>query len=81
MKGVVRHMSIGDDPVGRSVEEILRLVEAFKYTDKHGVMCPVGWRRGKKAIKVERDKTTTEEFCKDDGPKGPGCHCQACRIL
>jgi alkyl hydroperoxide reductase subunit AhpC len=35
-KGIVRHISINDLPVGRSVDETLRLVQAFQYTDKHG---------------------------------------------
>ena len=35
-KGIVRHMSVNDTPVGRSVDEALRLVQGFQYTDKHG---------------------------------------------
>uniref|UniRef100_A0A6I8NNU0 Peroxiredoxin-2 n=1 Tax=Ornithorhynchus anatinus TaxID=9258 RepID=A0A6I8NNU0_ORNAN len=40
-KGIVRQITINDLPVGRSVEEILRLVQAFQYTDKHGEGKPV----------------------------------------
>jgi len=35
-KGIVRNITINDLPVGRSVEEVLRLVQAFQFTDKHG---------------------------------------------
>ena len=47
---IVRHMSIGDLPVGRNVEETLRLVQAFQYSDEHGEVCPSGWKPGKKAM-------------------------------
>lgn len=41
--GVVKHMSINDLPVGRSVEETLRLVKAFQYVETHGEVCPASW--------------------------------------
>jgi len=50
-KGVVRHITMNDPPVGRNVEEILRLVQAYQYTDKHGEVCPSGWTAGKPTIK------------------------------
>ena len=37
---------MNDLPVGRSVDETLRLVQAFKYTDSHGEVCPAGWKPG-----------------------------------
>jgi alkyl hydroperoxide reductase subunit AhpC len=49
--GTIRHLTVNDAPVGRSVDEALRLVQAFQYTDKHGEVCPSGWAPGKKAIK------------------------------
>ena len=42
-KGIIRHVQINDAPVGRSVDEVLRLVKAFQYTDKHGEVCPANW--------------------------------------
>ena len=39
-------MTINDLPVGRSVDEVLRLVQAFQYTDVHGEVCPAGWHPG-----------------------------------
>jgi len=44
-------MTINDLPVGRDVDETLRLVKAFKFTDEHGEVCPAGWRPGKATIK------------------------------
>lgn len=44
-------MTINDLPVGRSVDETLRLVQAFQFTDEHGEVCPAGWTPGKKTMK------------------------------
>ena len=49
-EGIVRHVQINDAAVGRSVEEVLRLIEAFKYTDENGVVCPANWKPGSKTI-------------------------------
>ncbi|XP_074917311.1 peroxiredoxin-2 [Chelonoidis abingdonii] len=50
-KGILRQITINDLPVGRSVEEVLRLVQAFQYTDTHGEVCPAGWQPGSDTIK------------------------------
>lgn len=52
-KGIVRHSSVNDIPVGRSVEETLRLVQAFQFTDRHGEVCPASWTPGEKTIKPD----------------------------
>ncbi|XP_046682084.1 peroxiredoxin 1-like isoform X2 [Homalodisca vitripennis] len=49
----LRQITINDLPVGRSVEETLRLVQAFQYTDKHGEVCPAGWKPGSKSMKPD----------------------------
>ncbi|XP_075052672.1 peroxiredoxin-4 isoform X2 [Mixophyes fleayi] len=49
-KGVLRQITMNDLPVGRSVDETLRLVQAFQYTDKHGEVCPAGWKPGSETI-------------------------------
>jgi len=49
-KGVVRQVTINDLPVGRSVDETLRLVQAFQFTDKHGEVCPANWKEGSATI-------------------------------
>lgn len=53
--GVVRHQVVNDLPLGRSVEEALRMLLALQHTEKHGEVCPANWSKGKDAI-----KTTTE---------------------
>ncbi|EIE87971.1 hypothetical protein G6F46_011138 [Rhizopus delemar] len=59
-KGTVRQITINDLPVGRSVDETLRLVEAFKYTDENGEVCPANWKKGDKTIKP--DVSASEEY-------------------
>lgn len=48
--GVLRHMTVNDLPVGRNVDEILRLVAAFQHTDVHGEVCPANWTPGAKTM-------------------------------
>uniref|UniRef100_A0A3Q3W1P2 thioredoxin-dependent peroxiredoxin n=1 Tax=Mola mola TaxID=94237 RepID=A0A3Q3W1P2_MOLML len=56
-KGILRQITINDLPVGRSVEETLRLVQAFQFTDKHGEVCPAGWKPGSDTIKPDVQKS------------------------
>ncbi|WRT68604.1 uncharacterized protein IL334_005582 [Kwoniella shivajii] len=49
-KGTLRAMHVHDLPVGRSVEESIRLIKAFQFTDEHGEVCPAGWEEGKETI-------------------------------
>lgn len=51
--GTLRIAQINDMPVGRSVDEALRLVEALKFTDEHGEVCPANWQKGNKTIKPD----------------------------
>lgn len=48
--GIVRQITINDLPVGRDVDETLRLVQAFQYVEKNGEVCPAGWKPGKDTI-------------------------------
>merc|ERR1712121_306921 len=50
-KGIVRQITINDLPVGRSVDETLRLIQAFQFVDEHGEVCPAGWNPGADTIK------------------------------
>uniref|UniRef100_K1Q615 Thioredoxin peroxidase n=2 Tax=Magallana gigas TaxID=29159 RepID=K1Q615_MAGGI len=50
-KGNLRQITMNDLPVGRSVDETLRLVQAFQFTDKHGEVCPAGWKPGADTIR------------------------------
>eukprot|EP00730_Choanoeca_flexa_P013440 TRINITY_DN5321_c0_g1_i1.p1 TRINITY_DN5321_c0_g1~~TRINITY_DN5321_c0_g1_i1.p1 ORF type:complete len:238 (+),score=58.10 TRINITY_DN5321_c0_g1_i1:152-865(+) len=49
-KGILRQVTMNDLPVGRSVEETLRLVQAFQHTDTHGTVCPSNWHPGDDTI-------------------------------
>jgi peroxiredoxin (alkyl hydroperoxide reductase subunit C) len=50
--GVLRQITINDLPVGRSVDEALRLIDAFQFTDKYGEVCPANWNPGDETIKA-----------------------------
>jgi len=58
--GVVRHMLINDLPLGRSVEEAIRVVDALAHFEKHGEVCPANWKPGEKTIKP--DPKGAQEF-------------------
>jgi alkyl hydroperoxide reductase subunit AhpC len=57
-EGVVRHQVINDLPLGRSVDEALRMVKALQYFEKNGEVCPADWKEGNRTIKpgVESSK-------------------------
>lgn len=51
----IRHMSVNDLPIGRSVEEVLRLVDAIQFADQHGEVCPANWSKGKPTFSANRE--------------------------
>jgi len=53
--GKVRHACINDLPLGRSVDEALRMVDALQHFEKHGEVCPANWRPGEEAMKPTAD--------------------------
>jgi alkyl hydroperoxide reductase subunit AhpC len=60
-KGILRQITINDLPVGRSVDETLRLVQAFQFVDKHGEVCPANWKPGKDTIDTKKPKEYFEK--------------------
>ena len=54
-QGIIRHYSINDLPLGRNVDEFIRILDAIQYTEKHGEVCPAGWVKGNDAIKPTSD--------------------------
>lgn len=62
-KGILRQITINDLPVGRSVDESLRLLEAFQFTEKYGEVCPANWQPGSDTIKAT-PKDSKEYFSK-----------------
>ena len=51
--GIVRSVSVNDLPVGRSVDEVLRVIQAFQHHAKHGDVCPAGWKPGAPTMKAD----------------------------
>jgi len=49
-QGVVRHQVVNDDPLGRSVDEALRAVDALQFFEENGQVCPANWRKGDEGI-------------------------------
>ena len=54
-EGIVRHSVINDLPLGRNVDEALRMLDALQFTEKHGEVCPADWRAGDEAMKPTVD--------------------------
>ncbi|MEI6563902.1 MAG: peroxiredoxin [bacterium] len=50
-KGIVRHQLVNDLPIGRNVDEALRTLDALKFTEEHGEVCPANWKEGEDAMK------------------------------
>eukprot|EP00879_Flechtneria_rotunda_P001227 GHRR01001374.1.p1 GENE.GHRR01001374.1~~GHRR01001374.1.p1 ORF type:complete len:199 (+),score=56.77 GHRR01001374.1:81-677(+) len=61
--GTLRQKTVNDLPVGRSVDETLRLVKAFQFTDEHGEVCPANWQPGSNTMKPD-PKASLEYFTK-----------------
>ena len=49
-EGILRQITINDLPIGRNVDEVLRLLEAFQFHEEHGDVCPANWKKGSKAM-------------------------------
>jgi peroxiredoxin (alkyl hydroperoxide reductase subunit C) len=50
-KGIVRHQTVNDMPLGRSVSEAMRMVDALQFFEEYGEVCPADWHKGEKAMK------------------------------
>lgn len=53
--GVVRHQVVNDLPLGRNIDEMLRMVDALQFTEEHGEVCPAGWSKGKTGMKASTE--------------------------
>ena len=54
-EGVVQHAVINNLPLGRNVDEMLRLVDALQFSEEHGEVCPAGWQKGEDDMKPTTD--------------------------
>ncbi len=50
-EGIIRHQLVNDLPLGRSVDEALRILEAIQFHEQHGEVCPANWKPGEEAMK------------------------------
>lgn len=53
--GVVRHQVVNDLPLGRNIDEMLRMIDALQFTEEHGEVCPAGWNQGDKGMTATPD--------------------------
>ncbi|MDR0481016.1 MAG: peroxiredoxin [Gallionellaceae bacterium] len=51
-KGIVQHQVVNNLPLGRNIDEMLRMVDALQFTEEHGEVCPAGWHKGKAGMKA-----------------------------
>jgi alkyl hydroperoxide reductase subunit AhpC len=52
-EGVIRHVTVNDLPLGRNIDEVLRLLDALQSYERHGEVCPANWRPGAATIKAD----------------------------
>ena len=65
--GVVRHQVVNDLPLGRNVDEMLRMIDALQFTEQHGEVCPAGWNKGDKGMKAS--PTGVAEYLAEEAGK------------
>ncbi|HHP7241445.1 MAG TPA: peroxiredoxin [Cyclobacteriaceae bacterium] len=54
-QGIVRHETINDLPLGRNIDEMIRIVDAWHHIEKHGEVCPANWEEGQDAMQATRE--------------------------
>lgn len=54
-QGIVRHESINDLPLGRNIDEYIRLIDAQLHVEKYGEVCPANWEEGKEAMQATNE--------------------------
>ena len=53
--GMVRHQVVNDLPLGRNIDEMLRMIDALQFTEEHGEVCPAGWNKGKAGMSASTE--------------------------
>ncbi len=54
-EGIVQHQVVNNLPLGRNIDEMLRLIDALQFTEEHGEVCPAGWQKGEDGMKPDAD--------------------------
>lgn len=57
--GIVRHQVVNDLPLGRNIDEMVRMVDALQFFEEHGEVCPAGWTKGKAGMKESAQGVAT----------------------
>ena len=65
--GTVRHAVINDLPLGRNIDEMIRMVDTMLFTNEHGEVCPAGWHKGQAGMKA--DPKGVAEYLKQNASK------------
>ncbi|UCX04241.1 peroxiredoxin [Shewanella sp. HL-SH8] len=66
-EGQVRHQVVNDLPLGRNVDEMLRMIDALQFHEEHGEVCPAGWSKGDKGMTASTDGVAS--YLKDHSDK------------
>ena len=53
--GIVQHQTVNNLPLGRNIDELVRLTESLQFTEEHGEVCPANWQKGAKSMKPNQD--------------------------
>ena len=53
--GVVQHQVVNNLPLGRNIDEMLRMIDALQFTEEHGEVCPAGWNKGEKGMVADAE--------------------------
>lgn len=64
--GVVQHQVVNNLPLGRNVDEMLRLVDALQFTEQHGEVCPAGWQKGDTGMQPDAQGVATYLACNEN---------------
>ncbi|NOX09842.1 MAG: peroxiredoxin [Gammaproteobacteria bacterium] len=66
-EGLVRHQVVNDLPLGRNIDEMLRMIDALQFHEEHGEVCPAGWTEGDKGMDANPDGVAA--YLKDNADK------------
>jgi peroxiredoxin (alkyl hydroperoxide reductase subunit C) len=51
---IIRHISVNDLPLGRNIDETIRMIDALTFHETHGEVCPAGWTQGQEGMKPSK---------------------------
>ena len=54
-EGIIKHETVNDMELGRNIDEIIRIIDALQFSEKHGQVCPANWKKGDKGMEATQD--------------------------